>query len=118
MRDSVPILVMLFLLSSYMSMATPNFSSIPEESDYLGDGRGERVEIAPDPNSIKDLGSPEITFVGEGERAQGALSSIGEFTDIGFEAQRPKKTNLVSNKLSNLIGVNLESIEYVMKVVS
>ena len=38
--------------------------------------------------------------------------------DIGFEAQRPKKTNLVSNKLSNLIGVNLESIEYVMKVVS
>ena len=37
--------------------------------------------------------------------------------DIGFEAQRPKKTNLVSNKLSSLIGVDLESIEYVMKVV-
>ncbi len=85
MRDSVPILVMLFLLSSCMSMATPDFSAIHEESDYLGEMRGERIEIAPDPNSIKDLGSPEITFVGEGERAQGAFSSIGEFTDIGFE---------------------------------
>ena len=37
---------------------------------------------------------------------------------IGFKAQRPKNTNLISNKLSNSIGVNSDSIDYIMKIMS
>jgi len=103
MSDSVPVLIILVLLSSCMSMAAPGDSAITEQSDYLGELKSERVEIAPDPNSIKDLGSPEISFVGEGLRARGALSSIGEFSDIGFDSNLQIPESLTKERPDLLI---------------
>jgi dTDP-4-dehydrorhamnose reductase len=39
-------------------------------------------------------------------------------SDIDFKAQRPKNTSLVSSKLSDLIGVDIDNIDYVMKVLN
>jgi len=86
MRDPVPMLMMVVLLSSCMSIATPGTPVISEQ-EGLPEEKRVRIEISPDPNSIRDLGEPAISMIGEGYRASGAFSPIGEFSDSGFSAE-------------------------------
>ena len=83
MEKQVSTLILIVLLSSTLS--------IPHHHDQSGETPQEalssdvkRIEISPDPNSVRDLGSPEISEGEEGFRGLWADSSIGIYTTSGL----------------------------------
>ena len=83
MEKRVSAFILIFLLSSTLSLPDQGehtTGEIPEElpTDVT------RIEISPDPNSVRDLGTPFISQGDEGHRSLWADSSIGAFTTSGL----------------------------------
>ena len=83
MEKRVSALILLVLLSSTLGT--------PENGSQSGEGTGgelypevTRIAISPDPNSVRDLGSPVISEGIEGHRGLWADSSIGIYTTSGL----------------------------------
>ena len=83
MEKRVSALILIVLLSSTLS--------IPENPSQPGEGTGgelypevTRIGISPDPNSVRDLGSPSISDGVEGHRGLWADSSVGIYTTSGL----------------------------------
>jgi len=83
MEKRISVIVLAFLLSSTLSLPSEDGSP---SGDVLGEllPSSTRIEISPDPNSIRDLGSPTISEGKEGERGLWADSSIGTYTTSGL----------------------------------
>ena len=83
MEKQISAFILIFLLSSTLSLpnqGAPTPDGIPDElsTDVT------RIEISPDPNSVRDLGAPIISQGEEGSRGLWADSSIGAFTTSGL----------------------------------
>ena len=83
MEKQISVFILIFLLSSTLSIPNqgePTTGATLEElpADVT------RIEISPDPNSVRDLGTPYISEGAEGERGLWADSSIGAFTSSGL----------------------------------
>ena len=83
MEKQISAFILIFLLSSMLSLpnqGTPTPDGMPDElpTDVT------RIEISPDPNSVRDLGAPIISQGEEGSRGLWADSSIGDFTTSGL----------------------------------
>ena len=83
MEKRVSALILIVLLSSTLGT--------PENGSQSGEGTGgelypevTRIAISPDPNSVRDLGSPVISEGTEGHRGLWADSSIGIYTTSGL----------------------------------
>jgi hypothetical protein len=83
MEKQISAFVLIFLLSSTLSL--PN-QDPPNEDGALDELSSDvtRIEISPDPNSVRDLGAPTISEGTEGGRGLWADSSIGVFTASGL----------------------------------
>ena len=83
MEKRVSVIVLAFLLSSTISISNEDTKS---SSQFLEDSpwTSNRIEISPDPNSIRDLGSPTISEGKEGERGLWADTPIGTYTTSGL----------------------------------
>jgi len=83
MEKQISAFVLIFLLSSTLSL--PN-QDPPNEDGALDELSSDvtRIEISPDPNSVRDLGTPTISEGTEGGRGLWADSSIGVFTASGL----------------------------------
>ena len=83
MKKQVSMLILALLLASYAPIAghdadiSSNVAS-PLEPQVI------RIEISPDPNSIRNLGAPTILSGSEASRPIRADSSIGVYTDSGL----------------------------------
>ena len=83
MEKRVSALILIVLISSTLS--TPeNRSQSGEETGGELYPEVTRIEISPDPNSVRDLGSPVISEGTEGQRGLWADSSIGIYTASGL----------------------------------
>ena len=83
MTKRAVVVVLAVLLLSYLPVTGENKSS--EESILSGLGINyERVEISPDPRSIRDLGAPSISQGSEEIRQVVAHSTIGTYTQNGL----------------------------------
>ncbi len=83
MQKQVSVFVIIVLLSSTLSLPNQETPS----SDYIHDELPldvTRIEISPDPNSVRDLGTPIIVEGQEGQRGLWADSSIGTYTTSGL----------------------------------
>ena len=83
MEKRVSSFILIFLLSSTLSLPdqeSPTQAEIPDELPT----EVTRIEISPDPNSVRDLGSPVISEGTEGQRGLWADSSIGIYTVSGL----------------------------------
>jgi len=83
MEKQVSSLVLIILLSSTLSI--PNHEDTSSEAnpnELYSDVT--RIEISPDPDSVRDLGTPIISDGKEGQRGLWADSSIGIFTSSGL----------------------------------
>ena len=83
MRKQISALILIILLSSTVNFQhhTDNDSENTKENLTL---ETNRIEISPDPNSIRDLGRPLISEGEEGARDSTADSSIGIFSADGL----------------------------------
>ena len=82
MGKNVPLLILVLMLSSLSPIAIHEKGEggqIPDLAAWSS-----RIEISPDPDSIRDLGKPEISTGEEGHRNPWADSSIGVFTNGGL----------------------------------
>ena len=77
--------VMAVLLLSYIPILdqSSSYDNSSEEGLAL-DSAVERIEISPDPNSIQDLGAPNIYSGYEDIRSVRADSTIGVYTEAGL----------------------------------
>ena len=83
MQKRISALILIVLISSTLS--TPeNRSQSGEETGGELYPEVTRIEISPDPNSVRDLGSPVISEGTEGHRGLWADSSIGIYTASGL----------------------------------
>ena len=84
MQKQISTLVLVILLSStFPPMTQVGYESTGSENDLLPGVT--RIEISPDPNSVRDLGTPKVADGSEGIREPWADSSIGSFTAAGLE---------------------------------
>ena len=97
MEKRVSALILIVLLSSTLGT--------PENQSRSGEGTGgelhpevTRIEISPDPNSIRDLGSPVISEGKEGHRGPWADSSIGIYTASGMLPHRDLPISLLETR--------------------
>lgn len=83
MRKQISALLLIILLSSTLNFhdQSDNYS---EDAKVILTPEINRIEISPDPNSIRDLGRPLISEGKEGTRDPRADSSIGIFSDDGL----------------------------------
>ena len=77
------LIVLLFLASSLSPLAIYGKDDLDNQL-FDVEGRDNRIEISPDPDSIQDLGEPRISVGKEGTRSPWADSSIGTFTNGGL----------------------------------
>jgi len=106
MRKQISTLVLIILLSSTLNFQhhTDNDSANVEETLTL---ETNRIEISPDPNSIRDLGRPLISEGEEGTRDPRADSSIGIFSDDGLLLSKSVPRQLLEPR-QDLIVVVIE----------
>jgi len=83
MEKRISVIVLAFLLSSTLSLANEDTPSSREDLEEISTNSN-RIEISPDPNSIRDLGSPTTIEGKEGGRGLWADSSIGTYTTSGL----------------------------------
>jgi len=83
MEKQASVFVLIVLLSSTLSLPIEEEPSSDDNLDSLPKDVY-RVEISPDPNSIRDLGTPVISEGKEGQRDLWADSSIGKYTSSGL----------------------------------
>lgn len=83
MEKHVSALVLIVLLSSTLSLPNQEPPSFEETRDELSMDVT-RIEISPDPHSVRDLGAPTIAEGEEGQRGPWADSSIGTYTTSGL----------------------------------
>tara|TARA_B100000686_G_scaffold281016_1_gene302491 strand:+ start:2151 stop:6644 length:4494 start_codon:yes stop_codon:yes gene_type:complete len=83
MQKQISALVLVILLSSTFPLTTQVEVESPESENNLLPEHT-RIEISPDPNSIRDLGAPKVVDGSEGHRGPWADSSIGTFTSEGL----------------------------------
>ncbi len=93
MRKQISTLMFIILFSSTLHFPSTYNSAITENSLELSLDRN-RVEISPDPDSIRDLGSPTIESGQEGTRGLWSDSSIGTFTMSGLILSEEIPVNL------------------------
>ena len=81
MEKNAPLLILVLLISSLspMAMHEDEVQAYPGLETYPN-----RIEISPDPDSIRDLGKPIISSGEEGPRDSWADSSIGVYTNSGL----------------------------------
>jgi uncharacterized membrane protein len=83
MEKHVSVLVLIVLLSSTLSLPNQDHPPYDETRDELSTD-ATRIEISPDPHSVRDLGAPIIAEGEEGQRGPWADSSIGTYTTSGL----------------------------------
>jgi uncharacterized membrane protein len=83
MEKHVSVFVLIVLLSSTLSLPNQEPTSYDEMRDELATDVT-RIEISPDPDSVRDLGTPIIAEGEEGQRGPWADSSIGTYTTSGL----------------------------------
>ena len=83
MEKHVSVFVLIVLLSSTLSLPNQEPPSYDEMRDDLSTDVT-RIEISPDPHSVRDLGTPIIAEGEEGQRGPWADSSIGTYTTSGL----------------------------------
>jgi uncharacterized membrane protein len=83
MEKHVSVFVLIVLLSSTLSLPNQEPTSYDEMRDELATDVT-RIEISPDPDSVRDLGTPIIVEGEEGQRGPWADSSIGTYTTSGL----------------------------------
>ena len=94
MEKRVSSFILIFLLSSTLSLPdqeSPTQAEIPDELPT----EVTRIEISPDPNSVRDLGTPLISQGEEGQRGLWADSSIGIFTTFGLHLDSGIPTSMM-----------------------
>ena len=107
MEKRISVIVLAFLLSSTLSLPSEDGSP---SGDVLGEllPSSTRIEISPDPNSIRDLGSPTISEGKEGERGLWADSSIGTYTTSGLNLDNDVPSDMLEPR-SDLMVVLVSS---------
>jgi hypothetical protein len=83
MEKHVSVLVLIVLLSSTLSLPNQEPPSYDETRDELSTD-ATRIEISPNPHSVRDLGAPIIAEGEEGQRGPWADSAIGTYTTSGL----------------------------------
>ena len=83
MEKQISAFILIFLLSSTLSLPNQGPATTGEIPSELPTDVT-RIEISPDPNSVRDLGTPFISQGDEGHRSLWADSSIGAFTTSGL----------------------------------
>ena len=83
MQKQIASLVLVILLSSTMPFASHEEEASEKKEKELISGSN-RIEISPDPNSVRDLGEPVISNGPEASRLPIADSSIGTYTNSGL----------------------------------
>ena len=83
MKTPVSVLILALLLSSYAPIASDDADIASDVASPL-EPQITRIEISPDPNSIRNLGAPTILSGSEASRPIRADSSIGVYTDSGL----------------------------------
>ncbi|MDP6662293.1 MAG: S8 family serine peptidase [Candidatus Thalassarchaeaceae archaeon] len=83
MKKQVSIFILVLLLSSLAPISSPDSDFITDDANPLVP-QFTRIEISPDPDSIRDLGLPEILPGSEAPRPVRADSSIGAYTESGL----------------------------------
>ena len=83
MEKHVSVFVLIVLLSSTLSLPNQEPTSYDEMRDELATDVT-RIDISPDPDSVRDLGTPIIAEGEEGQRGPWADSSIGTYTTSGL----------------------------------
>ena len=83
MKKQVSVLILALLLASYIPIASHDADIASDVASPL-EPQVTRIEISPDPNSIRNLGAPTILSGSEASRPIRADSSIGVYTDSGL----------------------------------
>ncbi|HJL54605.1 MAG TPA: S8 family serine peptidase [Candidatus Thalassarchaeaceae archaeon] len=83
MNKQVSLLILVLLLSSFAPIASPQSDFTTNDETPL-EPQLTRIEISPDPDSIRDLGLPVILPGSEAPRPVRADSSIGVYSDSGL----------------------------------
>ena len=81
MNKQVSLLILVLLLSSFAPIASPQSDFTTNDETPL-EPQLTRIEISPNPDSIRDLGLPVILPGSEAPRPVRADSSIGVFLKI------------------------------------
>ena len=83
MQKQIASLVLVILLSSTMPFSSQEEEASEKKEKELISAYN-RIEISPDPNSIRDLGEPILSNGSEESRLPIAESSIGTYTNSGL----------------------------------
>ncbi len=97
MEKQVSVFILIFLLSSMLSVPNHDPSTQDNTPDDLP-ADVTRIEISPDPNSVRDLGTPIIHQGEEGIRGLWADSSIGVFTTSGLHPDSDIPTSMMLDR--------------------
>ena len=97
MEKQISAFILIFLLSSTLSLPNQGASTTDEAPDELSTDVS-RIEISPDPNSVRDLGTPFISQGEEGHRGLWADSSIGAFTTSGLLLDSDIPTSMMADR--------------------
>ena len=104
MRKQISALLLIILLSSTLNFHDQS-EKYSEDAKVILTPEINRIEISPDPNSIRDLGRPLISEGKEGARDPRAESSIGIFSDDGLLLSKSVPRQLLEPRKDLMIVV-------------